>query len=97
MSIDVVVDYGKVVKEIRTPSLRKEVVAFLSMHSYEEVDRMVDSYARKLNSNRFQPKRDYNPVLDILWGFKRKGTIRPLMSEEEILEMARESKRETYL
>lgn len=86
-----VVDYGKVVKEIRTPSLRKEVVAFLSMNSYEEIDRMVDGYVRKMNSEPF------NPVLHILWGFKRKGTIRPLMSEEEILEMARESKRETYL
>lgn len=91
MSIDVVVDYGKVVKEIRCPSLRKQVAEFLSRYPYDVVDRMVDSYVREMNSEPF------NPVLHILWGFKRKGTIHPLMSEEEILEMARESKRETYL
>ena len=92
MSIDVVVDYSKAVKELRSPSLRKQVAEFLSRYSYDVVDQMVDSYARKLNSKRFRPERDYNQVLDILWGLKRKGTIHSPISEEEILEMARESK-----
>ena len=90
------VKYDRVLPEIKTPSLRKKVAVFLSQYAEEIVDQLVDDYAIRLNADRYRPKQN-DSVLHILWGFKRKGTIRPLISEEEILEMARESKKETYL
>lgn len=97
MSNELLVKYERMLNEIQSKNLRERMRVFLSNPELTEakLDNMVADYVARLENNYVRrPNDEYVMFIE---AFKRKGTILPLMSDEEILNLARESKRQTYL
>lgn len=97
MHKDVAAKYKPLFDQITTPLVRDGLVAFLGQEgmSMERVATQVRDYAARLEDG-------YRPLaqdtwLNLLWSYERKGNIHSPISEEEIVALARESKKETYL
>lgn len=56
---------------------------------------MVADYVERLNNNFVQKPED--KFLHGVWEYERKGTLLPLMTDEEICEEIRQLRRQMYL
>jgi len=95
MTIELLTKYARMVEEIRSPAKRKWMTDYLLKISPEYLEEKLADYISRLENNYYSKPEDR--FLSFLEEFERRGTLRPAMTRDEILKMAREAKKETYL
>jgi hypothetical protein len=97
MGKELIIAYAKMLEEITSSSLRRGMAEFLAEpgRTKEKLGvELVDYIARFNNHYVRQPQDRW---LDGIWDFKRRGTLRSPMSDDEIVEMCRKDKEKIYL
>jgi len=95
MTIELLTKYARLLEEIRKPDRRNRMTDYLLKISPKDLEHQLADYISRLENNYyFKPEDEF---LILIEGFERKGTIHSPISREELLEMVRKAKRETYL
>lgn len=93
MTTDLLTKYARMIEEIQDPSYRGRMAEYLLKTTREDIDHKIADYISRLENN-YSFKRE-DEFLMAIEEFERRGTLRPAISIEESLEIARQSKRET--
>jgi len=95
MTIELLTKYARMIEEIREPAYSKRMAEYLLKITPNDLERKLAGYISRLENKYYLKPED--KFLMAIEEFERKGTIHSPISREELLEMVRKAKRETYL